>query len=203
MVVYDFRKEKRKRRLFLIPLCLFLIDYLLIHFHLIDFVDQMIYCLTQYLRCDVVTYFFKACSFLGSTTFYVIMILILVIFNNRKDLYTGIHLLITQGINRIIKFIIKRPRPPLKLHLVSETNYSFPSGHSMSAMVGYGFFIIEIYRSEWKYKKFFIIILSLMIFLIGLSRIYLGVHYFSDVIGGYLIGLSYILFIYYNTSFYA
>ena len=45
-------------------------------------------------------------------------------------------------------------------------------------------------------------LLAMMILLIGLSRIYLGVHYFSDVIGGYLIALSYLLFIYYNTSLY-
>ena len=104
--------------------------------------------------------------------------------------------------NRLIKYIIKRPRPPQRLHLVKETNYSFPSGHSMSAMIGYGLLIIEVYRSSLKYKKPIITILTIIIFLIGLSRIYLGVHYFSDVIGGFLIALSYLLFVYYNTSFY-
>ena len=59
----------------------------------------------------------------------------------------------------------------------------------------------EINRYE-KYKKVIEIFLMMMIFLIGLSRIYLGVHYFSDVIGGFLLSLSYLLFIYYNTSLY-
>ena len=98
---------------------------------------------------------------------------------------------------------MKRPRPPRRLQLVTETNYSFPSGHSMSAMVGYGFFIIQLRKSDLKYKKIWIGLCMVMIVLIGLSRIYLGVHYFSDVLGGYLIGLSYILFVYYHTSFYA
>ena len=72
----------------------------------------------------------------------------------------------------------------------------------MSAMIGYGLLIIEVYQSSLKYKKLIMTLLAMMILLIGLSRIYLGVHYFSDVIGGYLIALSYLLFIYYNTSLY-
>lgn len=125
------------------------------------------------------------------------------IVKSKRDLYTGIHLLIIQGINRVIKFIVKRPRPDKIFHLVVETNYSFPSGHSMSAMAGYGLFIIELKNSQWQYKKIGMFICGLMIFLIGLSRIYLGVHYFSDVIGGFLLSLSYLLFVYDNTSFYA
>lgn len=199
----NLKIDRYKKILFIIPLILFVIDYLLIHYDIIKPIDKYIYGLTQMMRCELMTDFFKACSFLGSTYFYVSAIVILVIVKSRKDLYTGIHLLIIQGINRIIKFIVKRPRPPQIYHLVVETNYSFPSGHSMSAMAGYGLFIIELKNSGFKYRKVLMVILGLMIFFIGLSRIYLGVHYFSDVIGGYLISLSYLLFVYYNTSFYA
>ena len=111
-------------------------------------------------------------------------------------------MLIILGMNRIIKALVKRPRPPQIYHLVKETNYSFPSGHSMSAMIGYGLLVLEVQKSSLKYKKVIEIFLMMMIFLIGLSRIYLGVHYFSDVIGGFLLSLSYLLFIYYNTSLY-
>lgn len=192
-----------KKFIFLLPLMLFVIDYLLIHYKIINSVDKYVYDLTQLMNCEFMTNFFKFCSFLGSTYFYITVILILIIVKSRKDLYTGIHLLIIQGINRIIKFIVKRPRPPEIYHLVVETNYSFPSGHSMSAMAGYGLFIIELKNSQCKYKNILMIFCGMMIFLIGLSRIYLGVHYFSDVIGGYLISLGYLLFVYYNTSFYA
>ena len=144
----------------------------------------------------------KLCSTLGSTWFYVLLVVVLMFLKDKKELLIGIHLLIGQGINRLIKYIIKRPRPPQGLHLVKETNYSFPSGHSMSAMIGYGLLIIEVYQSSLKYKKLIMTLLAMMILLIGLSRIYLGVHYFSDVIGGFLLSLSYLLFIYYNTSLY-
>lgn len=192
----------KKKLLFVIPLSLFVLDYLLICFQIIQPLDWMIYHLVQNLRCDFMTSFFKLCSTLGSTWFYVILVLTLVILKNKKDIWVGIHLLIIQGMNRIIKALVKRPRPPQIYHLVKETNYSFPSGHSMSAMIGYGLLIIEVYQSSLKYKKLIMTLLAMMILLIGLSRIYLGVHYFSDVIGGYLIALSYLLFIYYNTSLY-
>ena len=184
----------KKKFLFLIPLCLFIIDYFLIQYQVIQPIDWFI--------CDFMTSFFKLCSTLGSTWFYVILVLTLVILKNKKDIWVGIHLLIIQGINRIIKALVKRPRPPQIYHLVKETNYSFPSGHSMSAMIGYGLLVLEVQKSALKYKKVIEIFLIMMIFLIGLSRIYLGVHYFSDVIGGFLLSLSYLLFIYYNTSLY-
>ena len=174
----------KKKLLFVIPLSLFVLDYLLIYFQIIQ------------------PSFFKLCSTLGSTWFYVLLVVVLMFLKDKKELLIGIHLLIGQGINRLIKYIIKRPRPPQRLHLVKETNYSFPSGHSMSAMIGYGLLIIEVYQSSLKYKKLIMTLLAMMILLIGLSRIYLGVHYFSDVIGGFLLSLSYLLFIYYNTSLY-
>ena len=180
----------KKKFLFMIPLCLFIIDYFLIKYQVIQSIDWFIYHLVQNLKCDFMTSFFKLCSTLGSTWFYVILVLTLVILKNKKDIWVGIHLLIIQG------------RPPQIYHLVKETNYSFPSGHSMSAMIGYGLLVLEVQKSSLKYKKVIEIFLMMMIFLIGLSRIYLGVHYFSDVIGGFLLSLSYLLFIYYNTSLY-
>ena len=154
----------KKKFLFMIPLCLFIIDYFLIKYQVIQSIDWFIYHLVQNLKCDFMTSFFKLCSTLGSTWFYVILVLTLVILKNKKDIWVGIHLLIIQGMNRIIKALVKRPRPPQIYHLVKETNYSFPSGHSMSAMIGYGLLVLEVQKSSLKYKKVIEIFLMMMIF---------------------------------------
>ena len=97
-------------------------------------------------------------------------------------------------LNRILKLIIARPRPP-RLRLVIENGYSFPSGHSMVSFAFYGFLIYLINKNlkNKKIKYPLIILLSLLILLIGISRIYLGVHYVTDVLGGYIIGLIYLI----------
>ena len=97
-------------------------------------------------------------------------------------------------INRLLKFIIRRPRPQAFV-LVIENGYSFPSAHAMIGFAFYGFIIYLIMKSK-KNKKEKIIystLLSLLILVVGISRIYLGVHYASDVIGGFLIALLYLV----------
>ena len=90
----------------------------------------------------------------------------------------------------IRKHIIRRARPE-GIALIEETGFSFPSGHSMVGFAFYGFIIYLIYKSNLKkqIKILLITLLSLLIFNIGLSRIYLGVHYVTDVLTGYMLGL--------------
>ena len=97
-------------------------------------------------------------------------------------------------VNQVIKHIIRRPRPNV-LRLVEESGYSFPSGHSMVSMAFYGIIIYLVYKNvSNKYLKWILIILlSLLILSIGFSRIYVGVHYFTDVAGGFLLGLAYLI----------
>lgn len=97
-------------------------------------------------------------------------------------------------LNKVLKLIIARPRPS-RLRLVIESGYSFPSGHSMVSFAFYGFLIYLISKNlkNKKIKYPLIALLSLLILLIGISRIYLGVHYVTDVLGGYIIGLIYLI----------
>lgn len=104
-------------------------------------------------------------------------------------------LLLSSLSNIVLKRVINRERPTLE-HLVAVNTLSYPSGHSMSAMAFYGFLMYLSFRfstSFWfKTASFFI--LGLLILLIGISRIYLGVHFPSDVLGGYVGGLIWVTF---------
>ena len=89
----------------------------------------------------------------------------------------------------IIKEIAARARPPAPYQAILETGYSFPSNHSIAAIALYGFLAYLI----WKHlpKPFNIsstVASCIIIIAIGFSRVYLGVHYPSDVLGGFLIG---------------
>ena len=99
-------------------------------------------------------------------------------------------------LNQFLKHIVQRPRPT-EYRIIDERGYSFPSGHSMASAAFYGFLIYLIYKKvkSKKLKIGLIAFFTFLIPLIGCSRIYLGVHYTSDVLAGFFVSISY-LFIY-------
>lgn len=88
----------------------------------------------------------------------------------------------------LTKLVFHRPRPPFPVYL--EPSYSFPSGHATVAVAFYGFLIYYLTRSARKVRTRAIILTGgfFLILAIGFSRLYLSVHYLSDVWGGYLLG---------------
>ena len=97
-------------------------------------------------------------------------------------------------INKILKAIFVRPRPNV-LRLIKQGGYSFPSGHAMASMTFYGFLIYLIIKSNINknIKILLTSLLTILILLIGISRIYLGVHYASDILAGYLVSIIYLI----------
>ncbi len=95
----------------------------------------------------------------------------------------------------IIKYLINSPRPGDGVSLYLENSPSFPSTHSTLILAFFGFLIYCIWKFNWKkYTKIIItIIFGIIIILIGFSRLYLGVHYLSDVLAGYLAAFLWIL----------
>ena len=104
-------------------------------------------------------------------------------------------LLLSSVSNMILKRFIDRARPGIE-HLVSVETLSYPSGHAMSAMAFYGFLIYLFYRFKINIflKVAIIIVLILLILSIGISRIYLGVHFPSDIVGGFIAGFIWVIF---------
>ena len=152
--------------------------------------------LRKYFIKDSITPYMKIITnFGGATCLITITILLLILIKNKKiGLITLTNLVLITILNQMLKIVLKRPRPT-EFRIINETGYSFPSGHSMISMAFYGLLIYLIYKKiKNKYlKATLIIILLLLILAIGISRIYLGVHYVSDVIGGFLISISYLI----------
>ena len=141
------------------------------------------------------TIFFKYFTNLASTKYFIIICLLLIIFlKNKLALLISIAMIIDAIIVFIAKHIIKRERPNIN-RIVEEKGYSYPSGHTFSATCFYGLIIFLITMSSLSlgYQILITIPLISIILLIGFSRIYLGVHYFSDCIGGLLLSSSYII----------
>ena len=134
-------------------------------------------------------------NFGGAIFIAVVAIFLAIIIKNKKiGISIFVNLVIITGLNQLLKRILHRPRPT-EYRIIQETGYSFPSGHSMISMAFYGYLIYLIYKHvKNKYIKWISIsLLSILICLIGISRIYLGVHYTSDVLGGFLISISYLV----------
>ena len=152
--------------------------------------------ISTFLISDFVTPIAKFITNFGGAIFLSIatVMLFLLIKNKKIGLSIISNIVIITILNQLLKRILQRPRPT-EFRIVEETGYSFPSGHSMVSMAFYGYLIYLIYRYiKNKYVKWTLItILSILICLIGISRIYLGVHYASDIIGGYLTSIIYML----------
>lgn len=112
----------------------------------------------------------------------------------RKDRAAFVALLavvaVDESLNRILKNIFDRPRPTMFEEIATLHSYSFPSGHAMAAVANYGMMAIVVGRlvpaiKDWVYGG--AVILAL---LIGFSRIYLGVHWVTDVLAGYAAGAA-------------
>lgn len=133
----------------------------------------------------------------GAPIFFIILtlILMLVLWKSKKGLMIALNLINIYVINRILKYAIQRERPPMENRLVEETSFSFPSGHAMVGTTFYAFLIYIIYKDvKNKYLKYGLItFLSFIILSLVFTRVYLGVHYASDVIGGFVIAISYLI----------
>lgn len=134
------------------------------------------------------TTFFKTITFLGAYQFYIFFSIVIIIFMiiKKKKKYIPIYLvgiLASTGINKLIKEFYKRERPT-EYFLVKQGGYSFPSGHTMVTTTVFLVLAYILSKEYPKKSKFIYFIAWIYILLMGISRIYLGVHWPTDIIGG-------------------
>lgn len=157
--------------------------------------DLAVYNFIISFKSNSLTNIFKFITFFGSSIPLISICIISFLFikNKKIPMYISINLIVTAIFNLLLKNIIRRNRP-VGYRLVEETGFSFPSGHSMASMAFYGLIIYLIFKYvKNKYARVALCtFLSILIVAIGISRIYLGVHYASDVFAGFMISLSYL-----------
>ncbi len=152
-------------------------------------------------RSEALTAYFTFITDLGDRNAYIFFTVLLAVyffFRKRSWRFIGqttIVLLLATLSSIVLKRVFNRARPSLE-HLVEVHTLSYPSGHSMSAMAFYGFLIFLCVRNRMPgWLRFILItVLVFLILSIGLSRIYLGVHYPTDVAGGFVGGLIWVAF---------
>lgn len=152
--------------------------------------------IVKQMRFDFFTVIMKVITNFGSAVSIIIISLLSVIFIKDKKIPACviINIIFVTILNQLLKNILQRPRPD-GFRLINESGYSFPSGHSMVSMAFYGLFIYFAYTKieNKNLRSIVCILLSILVVLIGFSRIYLGVHYASDVLGGFLISIGYLI----------
>jgi undecaprenyl-diphosphatase len=167
---------------------------LLIGEHKIAQFDSAVSSYIQSFESPGLTVIMKGFTDLGSTPTVILLSLLMMILlyrglrRRRADLiFFGVVIAGTGIINEILKQLFARTRPDVH-RLITAGGYSFPSGHSMAAFAFYGVLSYLFWRhlSTLFGRALWLLFCSLMILAIGVSRVYLGVHYPSDIVGGYL-----------------
>lgn len=124
----------------------------------------------------------------------IVLCIILLAMPNRKTYGVPVSLTAIAGVAvyKPMKHMFLRERPDISLHLVEQGGYSFPSGHSVTSIVVYGLLIYLINRHcpDGKLKKALVAVCAVLFVFVGPSRIYVGVHWPTDVLAGWCIGAA-------------
>lgn len=189
-------KNKLKWIICIISLIIFIILGILVLTNKDMFLDSFVYEFISKYITNNLTSVVKCLTYLGSAFMVIgVTMFVFLFYKNKKySLYMAINLIVITVFQLLLKNIFSRSRPA-DISLIKETGYSFPSGHSLTAFAFYGFiiYLIIISKLNKNSKIVYITLFSLIIIVIGLSRIYLGVHYFTDVVGAFSFSVAYLI----------
>ena len=177
----------------IIFLCLFIFMAIGVHYNIFYNLDIEAHKLISTIP---ISGFWKMVTTMASPIFILLalVIIVIVISNKKYGLLLFVNTIFIFLLNQGLKLIFLRERP-FDLMITYEDGYSFPSGHTMMGIAFYGFIIYIIWQMNLsiKMKKIFTVLLIVLMILICLSRVYLGVHYLSDVLAGIFISLAYLI----------
>ncbi len=168
-------------------------DYLAFDLVIIDWVQSFV--------SDTATFVMLIITEIGFiyVIFPVMLITLYILLFKKKHYWEAVMLIASLGggdlIKVTIKNIVQRERPTF-LQLAEESSFSFPSGHTMAAITFWGMFAYIVWINlpeRTGLRTFVAIVAPMIILLIGISRIYLGVHFPSDVVAGYAIGGAWLI----------
>lgn len=148
-------------------------------------------------RTAVLSGFFIPVTYMGNWQSIVLLGLVLLLYKGtRRDIglpFAVISLGSTVAY-KVVKGFFQRPRPDIAVRLIEQGGYSFPSGHSMNGLVCFGIliYLIRRYCKNRKLADGLTVFLAVLITAIGLSRVYVGVHFPTDIIGGWSLGAVYL-----------
>ena len=147
------------------------------------------------IRNPALTEVLKVITYMGNWQTITLLCIVLLLFRKTRLRYgvpVSAGAIFVTIFNRIIKLIFKRPRPEESLHLIEEGGYSFTSEHSITSMVVFGLliYLVRKYVRNRKAANILTAALAVPWIFIGLSRIYMGVHFPSDVLAGWALGAA-------------
>lgn len=158
--------------------------------------DLLLYYLLISIKNNILLSVATLLSFLGSIKGLIVVsfFLVFILKSNKQRIFLFLDLIGSGLIINITKNIFLRERPIIGQNLLAD--YSFPSGHTFIAISFYGFLLYLVMKDkESNYKKLKEGVLLFLIITIPLSRLILGVHYLTDVLGGITLGLAYLFFL--------
>ena len=138
-------------------------------------------------------------SYIGAPVLVAAVVISLIVLMRRRDWLRVWAVALVPGggllLSEILKLIFHRARPLTAAEFMTHPTYSFPSGHAMNSVISYGFLTLLLLDRVQQRSRRVAITLGAVVFIgaIGFSRVYLGVHYVSDVVGGWLAGVAWLI----------
>ncbi|MBR2970157.1 MAG: phosphatase PAP2 family protein [Clostridia bacterium] len=154
-------------------------------------IDSQTIRVVNNIRSIGLNYFVKVFTYLGSVIILVpvAIILFFVIKGKREKIFVISTFTLAAALSTAMKYLVARNRPD-GIAIIEEIGYSFPSAHTVLSLVVYGMVIYMMlkFMKNKPLKIILSIILAILVIAVALSRVYLGVHFMSDIFGGWILG---------------